>query len=225
VTARDRRSVVHEAITLPLLLWTVAMVAGARIGADGALRFVPPPLMALVFSTLLIAVLVRSRAIALSRLLAPGWTLLENLTGAVLLAALLLAGAQVFHLLTPERGIFNVFGSVLFLALLLNTYVTGVDRRRLLGALGVVFGSALVLKFVILDGLAVDGSSIGRRLLAAAVEGATLGALGIEPHPESMGYLAFAVVLLFMLALWSLPSAYDEAAPQPGAESGPKPEA
>jgi len=206
VTSRDRRSVVHEAITLPLLLWTVAMVAGARIGADGALRFVPPPLMSLVFSTLLVAVLVQSRAIAVSRLLAPGYTLLENVSGAVLLAALLLAGAQVFHLLTPERGIFNVFGNVLFLALLLNTYVTGVDRRRLLGALGVVFGSALVLKFVILDGLAVEGSTMGRRLLAAAVEGVTLGALGIEPHPDSMGYLAFAVVLLFMLALWSLPS-------------------
>lgn len=204
--AVDSRRVVHEAITLPLLLWTVAMLAGARIGAGGALQFVPPPLMALVFSTLLIAVLVQSRAIVLSRLLAPHYTLLENASGAVLLAALLLAGAQVFHLLTPERGIFNIFGNVLFLALLLNTYVTGVDRRRLLGALGVVFGTALVLKFVLLDGLAADGTSLGRRLLAAAVEGVTLGALGIEPHPPSMGYLAFAVVLLFMLGLWSLPT-------------------
>jgi hypothetical protein len=212
VIPRDRRSVVHEAITLPLLLWTVAMVAGARVGADGALRFVPPPLMALVFSTLLMAVLVQSRAIALPRLLAPDHSLFENATGAVLLAALLLAGAQVFHLLTPERGIFNVFGNVLFLALLLNTYVTGVDRRRLLGALAVVFGSALVLKFVLLDGLASDGTSLGRRLLAAAVEGVTLGALGIEPHPPAMGYLAFVVVLVFMLALWSLPAGHDEPA-------------
>jgi hypothetical protein len=195
----------REAFTLPLAFLTVAAAGGARILPGGILRFEVPPLMALVLAALLLALLGRSGAVDPARLFSPARRPLENASGAVVLVALAVATAQVFHLLTPARGLLNPFVNILFVALLLNTFARGTDRRHLLWSLAVVFASTLVFKFVVLDGLAAPGGSLGRRLLSAAVEGLSLGAIGVEPYSPAMGYLAFAVVVLYLATLWWLP--------------------
>jgi hypothetical protein len=196
----------REAITLPLALLTVAGAGGVRVLPDGALRFEVPPLMALVLAALLLALLGRSGALATSKLFSPARGPLENASGAIVFIALVAATAQVFHLLTPSAGLLNPFVNILFVALLLNTFARGTDRPHLLWSLAIVFGSALVLKFVVLASLAAPGGSLGRRLFSAAVEGLSLGAIGAEPYSPVMGYIAFIVVALYLVAIWWLPS-------------------
>jgi hypothetical protein len=195
----------REAFTLPLALITVSGAGGMRLLPDGVVRFDPPPLMALLLGTLLVALLVRAGAVGASQLFSPGRRPLENASGAVILVALVAATAQVFHLLTPAAGLLNLFVNVLFLALLANTFARRTDRAHLLWSLSIVFGSALALKFVVVSGLAAPGGSLARRLFSSAVEGLSLGALGAEAYAPAMGYVAFAVTALYLITVWWLP--------------------
>ena len=79
--------VAREAVTLPLLLLTVAALGGVRVGPSGALALVPPSLMALLLATLLLAALVRSGAVAPGRLVNDRRAAIENTSGAVVLVA------------------------------------------------------------------------------------------------------------------------------------------
>src|SRR5947207_953657 len=67
------------------------------------------------------------------------------------------------------------------------------------------FGSAFVLKFVVLYELSTPGTGWLKRVLQAMLEGVTLGTLTQQvPHPAT-GYLAFVTVALFLFAVFLLP--------------------
>ena len=140
----------REAMTLPLLLLTVAGLGGLRVDMAGRLSLVPPSLMALVLAVLLIGTLVRAGALAPERLVAERRSTLENASGAIVLASLLLASAQMFMLLTPPTGLLRFIFTTFFALLLWNTMAVSPDRRQLLRSLAVVFGGAFVLKFIVL---------------------------------------------------------------------------
>lgn len=193
----------REAIVLPALLLTVALVGGLRPGADVLMP--PPPLFSLVLSVLLVGVLVQSGACDPARVINAGRRGLANANGAALLAALFLAAAQIFSMLTPEAGLPRLILSVYFLALMLNTLAAGPDRVRVLRSLGVTFGAAFLLKFVMLAALSDPaGSRLGRALQILA-DGVTLGVVTQRALPASAGYLAFVTVCLFLVAVWMLP--------------------
>src|SRR5688500_5725831 len=134
-------SAIREAIVLPLLLLTIALVAGARIQAQVAL--VPPSLFSLVLATMLIAALIRSGAFAPDRLLNATRSTIANANGAVVLFSLFAATAQVLAMLTPATGLPLLFVDILLFVTLLNTLVAMPDRVRLLRSLAVTLGSAL----------------------------------------------------------------------------------
>jgi hypothetical protein len=69
----------------------------------------------------------------------------------------------------------------------------------------VTLGSALVFKFVLLDGLASPATSRTARVLAALFDVATLGTVSQTPHPPLSGYMAFVAVLLFLAGVSLLP--------------------
>lgn len=200
-------AVVREAFTLPLVLLTVALGGGARVTPDGSLRFVVPPLMALVLSAMLMALMTRAGLLAPERLFSPARRPFENASGGLVLLALFAASAQVFHMLTPDRGLLHLLFNVLFFVLLLNTFAGRTDRRHLLRHLVVLFGSALVLKFVVVQGLGRPDGSLARRLFSTALEGVSLGSLQVESAPASAGYVAFGMLALYFLGLWLLPPA------------------
>ena len=77
-------SAVREAVVLPLMFLTVALLAGVQLGP--AVALVPPSLFSLVLATMLIAALVRSGALAPERLLHGSRAMLANANGAVVLA-------------------------------------------------------------------------------------------------------------------------------------------
>ena len=63
------------------------------------------------------------------------------------------------------------------LALLLNTLAAGADRVRTLRSLLVIFGSAFILKFIVLAALSDQTGGRLKRVLLVLVEGVTLGTL------------------------------------------------
>jgi hypothetical protein len=195
----------REAITLPLLLLTVAALGGVRVTTAGALVFVPPSLMSLVLGVLLVAALVRSGALAPDRLMNGHRTALENASGAVVGASLLAAAAQVFTLVTPAAGFLAFVFTAFYVLLLWNTLAVEPDRRQLLRSLLVVLGGAFILKFVVLSAVYDPSSGLLRRVVLAMVEGVSLGALGFVPDGPATGYLAFATLAVFFLALTLLP--------------------
>jgi hypothetical protein len=195
----------REAIYLPVLFLTVALLGGVRIGQRVTL--LPPTPFALILALLLTGTLVKCRALAPERLMNASRRTLANLNGFVLLVAMFLASAQAFNAATPDVGLPRVVFSVFLLVLLLNTLAASPDRVHVLRSLMVVFGSAFVIKFIVLATLSspVDGRL--KQALLLLLEGVTLGTLTQEPFQAVTGYLAFLTLLLFLIGLTLLPNA------------------
>ena len=161
--------------------------------------------MALILGVLFVGLVVQVGVAHLPALVSPRRLGLENATGVVVLGLLLLAVAQVITMLTPDRGIFSFVVAAYFLFLFLSTIAARPEPDRVLRSLAVTFGGALVLKFVVLSGVAEPGGTLAKRLFATALDGITLGAIGAEFQPATAGYLAFASVLLLFVGLALLP--------------------
>jgi hypothetical protein len=197
-------SVTREAVVLPVLFLTVTLLASVRPGV--AVSFGGPSLFALVLATMLIATLIRGHALAPARLLHGSRTILANTNGAIVLATLFAASAQVLAMLTPRSGLPLFFVDVLLFVLLLNTLVTQPERRVLLRSLAITLGSALLLKFVVLASLSDPGGSRTSRVLVALFDAATFGTITQDPMPPVAGYLAFISAALYLIGLALLAS-------------------
>ena len=195
----------REAMTLPILLLTVAGAGGLRVDSAGKLALVPPSLMALVLGVLLIGTLVRAGALAPERLVGDRRSALENGSGAIVLLSLLLASAQMFMLLTPPTGLLGFIFTAFFVLLLWNTLAVSPDRRQLLRSLAVVFGGAFVLKFIVLAAAYDAGGGLLHRVILTMLNGVSLGALGFVPDGAATGYMAFVLLGLFFVGLILLP--------------------
>ena len=208
-------SALREAIVLPSLLLTVALSAGVRFLSAGAVaegggtrvELVPPTLFALVLATLLIAALVRSGALAPDRLLHASRGMLANANGAMLLFALFAASAAILSMLTPRSGLPQLFVSILLFVLLLNAVAAVPDRTRLLRSLAITLGSTLAIKFIVLAAVSGPAESRLGRVLVALFDAATFGGIAQDPEPAAAGYLAFAAVALYLVAVALLPHA------------------
>jgi hypothetical protein len=195
----------REAFVLPAVFLTVAGAGGLRIAAaNGAMSFVPPPLITLVLAVLLLGVMVRAGLLVPSALAGDGRTGLENASGVVVLLALFAASAQLFTCLTPDAGVLRLLFNLFFLFLLWNTLAAQPDRVRLLRSLLVVFGWAYVVRYVALAALADPSAGWTRRMLTVLLEG-TAAPLQGEPTAPLAGYVAFATLALYMIGLVLLP--------------------
>jgi hypothetical protein len=194
----------HEAIVLPLLFFSVALAGGVRPGA--ALAVEPPSLFALVLAVLLLGTLVQSGTLDPVRLASSSRPALANANGTAVLCALFVASAQLFTLLTATSGLPRAVMSVYFFVLMFQTLAAAPDRVRLLRSLGVTFGAAFVLKFVVLDALANPAGGRMGRALQVLLDGVTLGAIAQDPLHPGAGYIAFATVAAFLIGVWMLPS-------------------
>jgi len=198
-------SAVREAIVLPLLFLSVMLIGAVRIG--GSVAVLAPSVYSIVLAFMLLGVLVRSGTLAPWRLMSASRTPLENATGAVVIVTVIGAAAQLFSLMTPERGLPYVAFSVFFLVLLLNTFTAAPDRVRLLRSLTVIFGSAFLLKFVVLAALSGPGDGALARVLLVLLEGVTLGTVTQDPQHPAAAYLALLALVLFLLGTALLPPA------------------
>jgi len=197
----------REAVWLPALFLTVVLVGGLRLGEPVAL--VPPSLFALVLATMLLGVLVQGGVLHPDALMHQQRAPVANLNGAAVLASLFLASAQAFTIVTPDAGLFRAMVSVLLLVLLMQTLAAAPPRERLLRSLLITFGSAFLLKFIVLAAVSEPAGGRLTRALQALFDAATLGTvLQAVPHPAE-GYLAFLALALLMAGLALLPRATD----------------
>ena len=192
-----------EAIYLPALFLTVALLGGLRV--DERMVLLPPPLFGLVLSVLLLGGLVRSGILDPSRLMSGTRSALANLNGLVVVLAVFFAGAQIFNLTTPESGLPHLLFNVFLLVLMLNTFAASPGRIAMLRSLAVVFGSAFVLKFIVLAALSDPEGGALKRMLLVLLEGVTLGTLTQNHVHPATGYVAFATLALFLIGLFMLP--------------------
>ncbi len=194
----------REAVVLPAIFLTVTLLGGLRIAH--MVRLVPPPLVALILAVMLLATLTRGGVLAPDRLLSAERPPMANVSGAVVLATLFAASAQVFNLVMPERGLLHLlFGICLFVQV--ATTLAGVTgRTNLLRSLLVVFGAAFVLRFVAIESLYAPDGGMVKRLVTALMEGVSLGTIEYQPNAPVTGYVGFLTLALYMIGLVLLPA-------------------
>ncbi len=208
----------REAVLLPLLLLTVVLLGGLRV-AD-TVRLVPPSIVALMLAAALIGALVRAGALAPERLLHADRSPLENLSGAIVLLTLFGASAQMFNLLTPERGLLFAIFSVYFLIQLM-TALAGIDTRdSLLRALVVLFAAAFMLRFAVLESIYAADGGLLKRLMTTLLEGVSLGSIEYQPHKAVTGYAGFVTLVMYLVALALLPARRRSGLPRLDAPAG-----
>src|SRR6266550_4698814 len=213
MTANNRsrnRSLLHF-ILLPLLFLTVALLGGLRISAEGhAFIFVAPPLVTLVLAVLLMLLFVRGRLVQLDQWISSERPPLTNISHGWMLLTLFFASAQAFNSVLPERGLLHWLFSFFFLWTLWNNQFSSFDARRLLRSLTVLFGTAFVLKHMLLASLYSPDGGWLEQLAGALLQGVSLGTLDAPVFAPATGYIAFFTLALYVAGLVLLTFASDD---------------
>jgi|SRR6185437_13348002 len=187
---------------LPAIFLTVALLGGLRVSADDrAFIFFPPPLITLVLAVLLMLLFVRGGLIELRSWIATNHPPLQNISHIWLLLTLFFASAQAFNSVLPERGLLHWLFSFFFLWTLWNNQFSSFDARRLLRSLVVLFGTAFVLKHLLLASLYAAGGGWLQRLTGALVQGVSLGTLDAPMFAPATGYISFFTLGLYIVGL------------------------
>jgi hypothetical protein len=216
VSVADRRAAVRF-VLLPAALLAVALLGGLRLRApDGAFVFLPPPLVALCLAGLALALFLRAGLVRGGAWVSAELPLLVSVANALTLMALFAATAQAINSVLPEQGLLHWVFVLCFFWTLWQDQFTPWAVARLLRSLAVLFGTAFVLKHVVLGAL-YGGPSPGlsRRILNVILEGVTLGALDAPAFAPATGYVSFATIALFVGALALL-------RPDPDADEHPR---
>lgn len=197
-------------VLLPTIFLTVALLGGVRVEAGGgALLFVPPPLVTLILAAMLLVLFARGGAVRVGDWLSADRGAAENVSHALTLGALFFASAQAFNSVLPDAGLPRLVLACFFLWTLWQNQFSQFDARRLLRSLAALFGTAFVVKHLLLASLTDPGGGWLRRLTAAMLEGVALGA---PAYAASTGYTSFFALALYVGGLFLLP-------PSPPAET------
>ena len=189
-------------VLLPLLLLTVALLGGLRVGADDhAFIFIAPPLITLILAALLMLLFVRGHLVELSSWVRSDYPLLVNISHVLTLLALFFASAQSFNSVLPEGGLLFWLFSFFFLWTLWNNQFSAFDARRLLRSLMVLFGTAFVLKHMLLVSIYSPEGSWLKRLAGVLLEGISLGTLDAQRFAPATGYISFFTLALYVTSL------------------------
>src|SRR2546426_7805637 len=207
----SRNSSLLRFILLPLLFLTVALLGGLRISAEGlAFIFVAPPLVTLVLAVLLMLLFVRGRVVEFNQWISSDRPPLTNISHGWMLLTLFFSSAQAFNSVLPERGLFHWLFSFFFLWTLWNNQFSAFDSRRLLRSLVVLFGTAFVLKHLLLAGLYAPEGGWAKRIAGALLQGVSLGTIDIPAFAPATGYISFFTLALYVAGLALLSPAPNE---------------
>lgn len=202
MSERSRNQALLRFILLPLLLLTVALLGGLRVKADDhAFVFVAPPLITLILAVLLMLLFVRGRLLEFRAWVLSDYPLLVNVSHVLTLLSLFFASAQSFNSVLPEGGLLFWLFSFFFLWTLWNNQFSTLDPRHTLRSLTVLFGTAFVLKHMLLASLYAPEGSWLRRLAGLVLEGVSLGTLDTQRFAPATGYISFFTLALYVTSL------------------------
>src|SRR5215210_5424385 len=195
----SRNRALVDFVLLPFLFLTVALLGGLRIGAESrTFVFIAPPLVTLLLAVLLMLLFVRGGLLRLHGWVRSDLPPLTNVAHIWMFITIFFASAQAFNSVLPERGLLHWLFSFFFLWTLWNNQFSYFDARRLLRSLVVLFGTAFVLKHMLLASLyAPDGGWL-KRLAGALVQGIIVDA---PMFAGATGYISFFALALFVAGL------------------------
>src|ERR671919_2155433 len=201
-TNRSRNRALLDFIVLPFLFLTVALLGGLRIGAESrTFIFIAPPLVTLLLAVLLMLLLVRGGLLRFQQWVGSDLLPLTNIAHIWMFITIFFASAQAFNSVLPERGLLHWLFSFFFLWTLWNNQFSSFDARRLVRSLVVLFGTAFVLKHMLLASLyAPDGGWL-KRLAGALAQGVSLGTLDAPMFAPATGYISFFTLILYIAGL------------------------
>ena len=200
-TNRSRNRALLDFVVLPFLFLTVALLGGLRIGAEnGVFIFIAPPLVTLLLATLLMLLLVRGGLLRLHQWVGSDFPTLTNVAHIWMFITLFFASTQAFNSVLPERGLLHWLFSFFFLWTLWNNQFSSFDARRLLRSLTVLFGTAFVLKYMLLASLYSPEGGWLKRVAGTLLQGA-LGTLDTPSFAAATGYIAFFTLALYVAGL------------------------
>jgi len=196
---RSRNRALLRFILLPMIFLAVALLGGLRIDAEThAFVFIPPPLITLILSVLLMALFVRGHAIELRQWVGSEQPMITNVSHALTLLALYFASAQALNSVLPERGLLFWLFSFFFLWTLWNNQFSSFDARRLLRSLAVLFGTAFFLKHMFLASLFSPEGGWAKKVAGFLLEVGTLGTLDYQVFAPATGYISFFTLALYV---------------------------
>ncbi len=195
-------------ILLPAIFLTAALLGGVRIAsADGALIFLPPALVCLVFAAILIILYFRAGLVSVHGWFSEDFPTVKNVANAAVLFSLAAATAQLFNALIPEQGLPFWVVSFCFFWTLWNNLFAEFDTKRLLRSLAALFGLAFVVKYLVLANLAApEGGNWLRNILENPGKEAFTWLLDLPRYSAGTGYIQFFTVILYLAGLYLLPN-------------------
>ena len=189
-------------VVLPMLFLTVALLGGLRVGAENrTFIFVAPPLVTLLLGVLLMLLLVRGRLIRFHQWVGSELPPLTNVVHIWILITLFFASAQAFNSVLPERGLLHWLFSFFFLWTLWNNQFSSFDTRRLLRSLAILFGTAFVLKHMLLASLYSPEGGWLKRVAGTLLQGVSLGTFDAPSFAPATGYISFFTLTLYVAGL------------------------
>jgi len=204
----SRNRALVDFVVLPLLFLTVALLGGLRIGAESrTFVFIAPPLVTLLLATLLMLLFVRGGLIRFHQWVGSEFSPLTNLAHIWMFITVFFASAQAFNSVLPERGLLYWMFSFFFLWTLWNNQFSSFDARRLLRSLAILFGTAFVLKHMLLASLYSPEGGWLKRLAGVLLQGVALDAPSFAP---ATGYIAFFTLALYVAGLMVLAFAVND---------------
>jgi len=201
-TNRSGNRALLNYVALPMLFLTVVLLGGLRVGTENrTFIFVAPPLVTLLLGILLMILLLRGRLIRLYQWIGSELPPLTNVVHIWMLITLFFASAQAFNSVLPERGLLHWLFSFFFLWTLWNNQFSSFDPRRLLRSLAILFGTAFVLKHMLLASLYSPESGWLKRVAGTLLQGVSLGTLDAPSFAPATGYISFFTLTLYVAGL------------------------
>jgi hypothetical protein len=145
------------------------------------------------------ALFVRTGAIELHAWLAIDQPMVVNVSHLLTLIVFFFASAQAFNSVLPESGLLHWMFSFFFLWTLWTNQFAAFDARRLLRSLVVLFGTAFVLKHMLVAALSAPDGGWVRKLTATLLQGV---AIDVPHFAPATGYISFFTLVLYVAGLW-----------------------
>ncbi len=197
---------------LPLIFITVTMIGGLRLGAaDNAFIFLKPPLICLVFASVLLILFFRSGLMRLDGWFSDQYSTIQNIANGAVLLTIFAASTQLFNSLLPEKGLaFWVVGFCFFWTLWNNLFAD-FDTKKLLRSLGALFALAFAVKYLVLANLTATGdASLLQRIFADPAKEAFTWLLDLPRYSAGTGYIQFFTLGLYLIGLFLTPQSTKE---------------
>ena len=205
-TAVNRQNqAVWRFVALPLIFLTIALLGGLRVGFEKSnFIFVAPPLVCLILAALLMILLVRGKLILLNDWISGEFPLLTNVSHILTLLALFAASTQIVNSVLPERGILFWLFAFFFLWTLWNNVFSEFEAKRLLRSLTVLFGTAFLLKHLILAAFAAPETSFWWKVTNLVLDNQPRNLFEIDNYAHATGYISFFALALYIVGLFGL---------------------